>query len=298
MLAEIEKLLAQVHTESGSDAAGQPSRQRSPPSTAHVHTGIGAIDSDLAHTPPTPARRVIELAGTAGSGKTQALLRICATAAMAPASADVVLIDADGTLDLRRLARQMRQMAVDGGATDSAAEAAAAQALQRVHVFQPATTHALVATLAMLPRYVRERRLRVRLVAIDALGGNHWIDRKEAACLQLKIKRATPWFRLQQLLVDTLLATCQRLDCLAAVAQVLVLPAFASEDERQERVFAVGGREFRDAMIPRWQAIVLRTYVLEPAVCPDGLTRVSFAMHGQPARHAAVIGPWGLRNCD
>ncbi|KAJ2708510.1 hypothetical protein H4R19_004709 [Coemansia spiralis] len=290
MSSEIAKLLALVQTETGAAAwaaaaatAAEPTGQRV---AGVARTGVGPIDAALDLADVTAARPVVELVGAPGSGKTQTMYRISATVAMN--GAHVLFVDASGTADVRLLARSMRGAA---GATD---------ALRRVHLFAPGTTAALVATLAMLPAYVSERGIAAAALVVDGLGSQLWIDRRESALLRLQIKRATPWFRQQQQLVDTLYAVCGSLGCVAFAANTLLLrdSAHAARSAApNDRTFAVGDHRFRDHMIARWQAVVARTFVLENAPCPDrpDLTRITFQTAGHPAR-PAHIGPHGLQD--
>ncbi|KAJ2757821.1 hypothetical protein IWQ57_006996, partial [Coemansia nantahalensis] len=232
---------------------------------------------------------------------TQTLYRISAAAAMD--GGHVLFVDSSGTASARLLAQSMRGAA---GAT----EAAVAEALGRVHLFAPATTAGLVATLAMLPKYASARGIAAAALVVDGLGSHHWIDRRESAFLRLQIKRATPWFRQQQQLVDTLHAACGALGCVAFAANSLLLrdapqaarAAAAAADAADaaapsERSFAAGGRWYRDHMIGRWQAVVAQTFVLESAACADhpDRTRVTFQVAGHAAR-TACIGPRGLQD--
>ncbi|KAJ2783021.1 hypothetical protein H4R18_001922 [Coemansia javaensis] len=309
MLAEIEALLAQVRTEAGRDALAAASAPApAPPSPVPalgpraLRTGVGAMDA-AGLGPVDASRPVVELAGAPGSGKTQTLYRICATLAAAPPGGHVLFVDAAGTADARALARSMRSSAAD-------------EALRRVHLFAPPTTAALVATLAMLPRYAAERAIAPAALLIDGLGCNHWIDRKESSHLRLQIKRATPWFRQQQLLADTVHAACAALRCPAFAANTLLLRDRATSTDTAavgDRTIAVGDQRYRDHMVARWRSIVARTFVLDSAVSADhpGLTRVTFTVEpaaaaaaaagtataaGAPQREAraAFVGPLGL----
>ncbi|KAJ2453338.1 hypothetical protein EV183_002293 [Coemansia sp. RSA 2336] len=283
MLSELEKLLAQVESESGRELVGSAAGGQQEPSSGHIRTGIDAIDADLGNIPRSFSQRVIELVGLPGSGKTQALYHICAT--VSTTSTHILYFNVDGKLDLRKLSQ-----AIDRHSSK--------EALKRIHVFSPHSTVELVASLAMAPKYARERQISTSIIVVDSVGGNYWMDRKETACLRLKIKRATAWFRLQQLFVDTLQTVCQRLDCLAVVAHTLLLFGFDSTGkEHLERSFVVNGREYRDSMIPRWQTVLLASYLLEATACQETTTRVLFRNSKRStADGQAFVGPSGFRN--
>ncbi|PIA16710.1 hypothetical protein COEREDRAFT_8183 [Coemansia reversa NRRL 1564] len=297
MSGELGRLLKQVHSESGQEAVAAATGQDAGTAAAGrngMWTGVEAIDAALRQTDGT--QTVVELAGTAGSGKTQTLYRICAAHALAGADGErghVVFVDVDGRMDVRQLAQTMRATAGD--------DAVAAEALQRVHVFAPATTVALIATLATLGVYVGARRARVTAVVVDGLGSNHWIDQREAAHVRLHIRRATAWFRQQQQLVDTLVAAGRALRCVVVATNMLLLAPSHSAD-RPARLFAVAGREYRDHMIPRWRDSVLCSLTLESEPCfmhGQRLTRVRFRPSGAPQdRHYSVafIGRHGLQD--
>ncbi|KAJ2608352.1 hypothetical protein H4S08_004478 [Coemansia sp. RSA 1365] len=297
MSGELGRLLKQVHSESGREAIAAATGQDAGLAAAGrggMWTGVEAIDAALRQTDGT--QTVVELAGAAGSGKTQTLYRICAAHALAGADGErghVLFVDVDGRMDVRQLAQTMRATARD--------DAEAAEALRRVHVFAPATTGALIATLAKLGAYVGARQVRVTAVVVDGLGSNHWIDQREAAHVRLRIRRATAWFRQQQQLVDTLVAAGRALRCVVVAANTLLLAPSHSAD-RPERLFAAAGREYRDHMIPRWRDAVLCSFTLESEPCSvhsQQLTRVWFRPFGAPQdRHhgVAFIGRQGLQD--
>ncbi|KAJ1762098.1 hypothetical protein LPJ62_004066 [Coemansia sp. RSA 2167] len=280
MISDIEKLLGQIRSESGRSVAAAGVSTESSASIepdASIHTGIEAIDQTLPRKHKT--RRVIELAGVSGSGKTHTLHRICATWAQA---SHVLYIDMDGTLDLHLLAHL-----------------AGAQSLHRIHVFRPLRTVELVATLAMLPKYAHEHGIHNAMVIVDSVG-SHMGDRRELSHMKLKVKRATPWFRQQQLVVDTLAASCNAMDSVCVVAHTLRQMA----RDKHVRVFRASGTDYHDAMIPRWQSLVLQSFVLEARVEAQG-TRIDY-MRGPEGTYASepgtdiahsphvFIGPHGL----
>ncbi|KAJ2160474.1 hypothetical protein GGF46_002236 [Coemansia sp. RSA 552] len=283
MRTELDRLLSQIHTELGGDVAGrqrqsQQTGEQSPAASegSPAHTGIAAIDSQLEATSEEQAgeRPVIELVGLPGCGKTQIVYRICAAQAR---RGHVLLVDADGTADMRQLR---------GCVAQTEPEAGVSALLERIHVFTPDSTSSLVATLAMLPRYVAQRQIgRVAMVVVEGIGSsNLLIDRKEASLLRLQIHRATPWFRQQQVLVDTLLAVCRDLDCAAIATNTLLFRAQDGRrprpDEPAERSFTVTGHgQYRDKMIPRWQSMLRQTLVLESQRV-GSTTRISFRSVG------------------
>ncbi|KAJ2542336.1 hypothetical protein GGF49_002977 [Coemansia sp. RSA 1853] len=295
MISDIEKLLGQIRSESGRSVVGAGISIHDPDASiepdagietgagietdATIHTGIKAIDQTLPRKHKT--RRVIELAGASGSGKTHTLHRICATWAQ---TNHVLYIDMDGTLDLHLLAHL-----------------AGAQPLHRIHVFRPLRTVELVATLAMLPKYSQEHGICNALIVVDSVG-SHTGDRRELSHVKLKVKRATPWFRQQQLMVDTLAASCNEMDSVCVVAHTLRQVARDTKD-KHVRVFRANSIDYHDAMILRWQTLLLRSFVLEARVenqrtrvdytrGPEGTAFVSGP--GADAHSPVFIGPHGL----
>ncbi|KAJ2002622.1 hypothetical protein H4R26_003514 [Coemansia thaxteri] len=339
-LAELERLLSQIKSESGLDVAGLAPPPRS--KATAVRTGIEALDEALSEMSGSD-RPLLELLGLAGSGKTQAVYRICATTAMARSievkdsasntqtvsiggyEAHTLLVDVDGKASMRQLAQYVRvqikdalsHVSLDSDKAEQTVDVEVSRALGRIHVFAPSTTQALIATLAMLPKYVAERGIDVGALLIDGLGSAYWLDRKEAVHMRLGSKRATPWFRLQQLLVDTLQLALRRLDCLAVVTSLLLLPALdpasrpLSQDpppgpdapaSSQPRVIEAQHGEYRDHMIHRWASVVSRSFVLAARPGGDALTHLTFTpvsrrrqqQHTRPSSHVAQIGCHGL----
>ncbi|KAJ1793671.1 hypothetical protein LPJ59_004696 [Coemansia sp. RSA 2399] len=81
-------------------------------------------------------------------------------------------------------------------------------------------------------------------------------------------RNATPWFRMQQVLVDVIQRVHQQLSCLTVATGLLMLPVSDSapgtgEGSQQQRIIRVDQGEFRDHMIPRWLNVVSRSFVLE-----------------------------------
>ncbi|KAJ1961978.1 hypothetical protein GGI12_002934 [Dipsacomyces acuminosporus] len=360
MYSEIEQLLAQIQCETGDGIAEQTHRSR-----GDVLTGVGPIDDALKELEAKEGKRaselIVELVGLPGGGKTQSLYRICTTIAMPRAArlgstaasasnrdavqlhgceSHVVLVDADGKFDIALLRKYIYGQAIDAVrsnsslgpslASDAVADALATSAvnstLARIHIFTPRSTHSLVATLALLPKYLSERDIaQPGALLIDGIGSNYWIDRKEGSLFKLMSKRATPWFRLQQLLVDTLQSVHRRLQCLVVVANLLVLrhngassSAKATSSPGPEssggyrRVIAACKQEYKDHMIPRWPSILARSFVLESSVVSGHseekmLTSISFTpidkqqqqqnLKQLPSQVQTVyVGDLGLRN--
>ncbi|KAJ2332181.1 hypothetical protein GGI00_002906 [Coemansia sp. RSA 2681] len=323
MASELERLLSQITSESARGVARLAPLQRSPPGLSTVFTGVEALDDALREIYDDDSgggssgdAPLLELLGLPGSGKTQVLYHVCTTIALPRSTSGyeshVLLIDIDGKASPRMLAQHMRDRVVRAAAMPaSEIEQAIAEALRRVHFFAPSSTQSLIATLAMLPKYVHDKGIAAGALLIDGLGANYWVDRKEAAHIRLRSRRATPFFRLQQLLVDTLQLAHQRLGCLAVAASLLLLPVLdsaprqASQDSSsgsqgassQARVIEAQLHEYRDHMIQRWSSVVSRSFVLDSA-CVDGsrpsegaLTRVTFApvdSRRQQARQAAA----------
>ncbi|KAI8324234.1 hypothetical protein GQ54DRAFT_74830 [Martensiomyces pterosporus] len=350
MYSEIEQLLAQIHSETGETLVEHMHSKGQ-----DVLTGVGPIDQALeelqAAEGKSSSESIIELLGLPGSGKTQTLYRICATIAMprtverhtdatAPGATKavnvggyglhVVFVDADGKLDVFLLRRYIYGLASDAIRADSSLQLAEEEidrlasdavggALSRIHIFTPRTTHSLVATLALLPKYLAERSIAAPgALLIDGVGSNYWIDRREGSLIRMQSRRATPWFRLQQLFVDTLQQVQRKLACLAVVANVLILrrhssagnarrPQSPGAEGGQQRVVVAQQREYRDHMIPRWQNILARSFVLEASAVVgrlgERLTAVAFTPaegqqqgQRQRQRQAVYIGDLGLRN--
>ncbi|KAJ2724539.1 hypothetical protein GGI07_001886 [Coemansia sp. Benny D115] len=261
MYAEIERLLAQVTSERGCDllnvAPASSTQNTSQTLGTPLHqtstrtTGLPPLDGFL-QTYSGSNQPVIELLGASGSGKTQALYRICSTFAMPatvtlPSDKDqltvplgghgqhVLFVDIDGKLCTRLLAHHIRWRLKNAIASSSPNHTALLDdlvddlvddCLDRVHVFSPESTQSAVATLAMLPGYLKSRNVQgsdLGVLLIDGLGANFWYDKRAAEQVKLKVKRATAWFRIQQLLVDTIQQSQRVLGCLCVATCVLFL---------------------------------------------------------------------------
>ncbi|KAJ1938352.1 hypothetical protein GGF37_004841 [Kickxella alabastrina] len=317
MYAKIERLLSQVESESGHGILGKkrtPSAFRSP----NITTGIPPLDDALKeHTANItqeeqhPRPPLFELLGASGSGKTQMLYRICVSTAMPRSaklsngttvdlqghSAHVLLVDIDGKMSMDILAHQIRERARElikknkglefNNSEEEEEGRVVEEALGRIRVFTPESTHSLVATLALLPRYAQDIDAPLVLL-VDGLGANFWLDKRTSDHMWLKIKRATPWFRLQQVMVDTLQQVHLALGCLCVVTSGLFLrstegsglvrmasqesASSASQGSQQAaggggqqgaRSIEVGQCVYRDHMIPRWKSAVTGSFVLE-----------------------------------
>ncbi|KAJ1729678.1 hypothetical protein LPJ72_004850 [Coemansia sp. Benny D160-2] len=284
MASEVDRLLSQIRSETARELF--ESRQG-------LVTGIQPIDEAIAEAGRSSTdAALIECVGAPGSGKTHVLWHICAMAAMPQAelggaNRHVLLVDIDGRADLWMLAQHMEGVygeamrsgrGENGGAEEArrATEAAVREALGRVHLFSPDSTSSLIATLALVPKYLAERQIRGRVVLlIDGLGSNYGFERKEATHVRMASKSATPWFRTQQTLVATIQRLHQHTSCLTVATSLLMLPAAAaaaggssqeharSDGTRQRTVRLENGELFRDHMIPRWLNVVSGSFVLE-----------------------------------
>ncbi|KAJ2230151.1 hypothetical protein H4R99_006862 [Coemansia sp. RSA 1722] len=327
MYSEIERLLSQIKSESGhgvvrstttpgSVTASQS--QRSTEQKRRIFTGVQILDTAIRELDSDNASPpILELLGTPGSGKTQTLYRICANAALPSTIADegvtvrlnghgshVLFVDVDGKSDVRLLYQYMRELVsakmdhvVRQMGDKHMLNQVVGSALDRIHVFSPETTQSLVATLSMLPRYVAQRKINPTdcVLLVDGLGANYWFDKRSADNSWLRVKRATPMFRLQQLLVDTLQQAHRQMNCLCVVTNVLFLrnssePTLLAKSVSQESTMSMsqgsqGSHQprqiqqrnieadktvYRDHMIPRWQNVVSRSFVLETELCHEG----------------------------
>ncbi|KAJ2811598.1 hypothetical protein H4S07_001963 [Coemansia furcata] len=260
MPTELDRLLSQIKCDTARNVAGLAPP---PPKHAALYTGVEAMDDALReiYASENSTAPLLELLGLPGSGKTQTAYHITARAALQGHS--VLFIDIDGKASPHALAQHMGE--------DE-------EALRRVHIFTPSSTQALIATLAMLPKYAQHHGLPPGvLLVLDGLGSNYWADRKEALHVRVRSRRATPFFRLQQLLVDSLHAVHRRLPCLTVATSLLLLPALDSPDSPDALLTRVLGPqlEYRDHMIQRWSSVVTRSFVVDSRV-ENSLMRVTF----------------------
>ncbi|KAJ2061687.1 hypothetical protein GGI17_002951 [Coemansia sp. S146] len=305
MASELDRLLAQIKSESARTVAGL-----APPPSKHtaMYTGVEALDDALreiyeADESSGPGGGpLLELLGLAGSGKTQTAYHICATIALDGQS--VLYIDIDGKASAHTLAHHIQSRVKYTEPKTSESEQRVAQALRRVHIFAPSSTQSLIATLAMLPKYVQRHGISAGLLLLDGLGSNYWADRKEAVHVRLRSKRATAFFRLQQLLVDTLQMVHQRLGCLTVATSLLLLPVLESRQSSQDssegltRVIGAQQNEYRDHMIQRWSSVVSRSFLMDSRADGSALTRVTFtpvsSRRQQTGPYTAYIDNSGL----
>ncbi|KAJ2112395.1 hypothetical protein IW146_004652 [Coemansia sp. RSA 922] len=264
MTTELDRLLAQIKSESARSVAGLAPP---PPKHTTVYTGVDALDDALREIYETDESSgpLLELLGLAGSGKTHTAYHICATIALNGQS--VLFIDIDGKASAHTLAHHIKSRVKS---TEQVAEA-----LRLVHIFTPSTTQSLIATLAMLPQYVQRHDLSIGLLVLDGLGCNYWVDRKESVHVRLRSKRATAFFRLQQLFVDTLQMVHRRLGCLTVATSLLLLPVLDSQEDGR-----VIGNEYRDHMIQRWSSVVSRSFLIDSRADGNALSRVTFTPVG------------------
>ncbi|KAJ7181774.1 hypothetical protein C8R43DRAFT_1171149 [Mycena crocata] len=142
---------------------------------------------------------VLEIQGPSGSGKTQLLYSLLATCIM-PSShrytalggwgKAAVVFDAEGTFDARQfhdllLVRLVRAFVRSNASSDDAPLLARAS-LHRLHVFYPASTAQLAASIYHLPAYHRTHMpdADIALVAVDSLSAFYWPDRFAAEQLR------------------------------------------------------------------------------------------------------------------
>ncbi|KAJ2817826.1 hypothetical protein GGI24_005284, partial [Coemansia furcata] len=261
MPTELDRLLSQIKCDTARSVAGLALPP--PPRHAALYTGVEAMDDALReiYAQENSTAPLLELLGLPGSGKTQTAYHIAAHAARQGHS--VLFVDIDGKASPHALAQHIREE----------------EALRRVHMFTPSSTQALIATLAMLPKYAQHHGLPPGvLLVLDGLGSNYWADRKEALHVRVRSRRATPFFRLQQLLVDSLHAVHRRLSCLTVATSLLLLPALDSPDSSPDALptRALGSQlQYRDHMIQRWSSVVTRSFVVD-STPEDSLTRVTF----------------------
>ncbi|KAJ6519935.1 hypothetical protein C8R45DRAFT_953310 [Mycena sanguinolenta] len=137
---------------------------------------------------------VLEIQGPSGSGKTQMLYLLLATSIM-PCSLDgwgkaAVVFDTEGCFDLRNfhrvlLSRLARACARSNSSSDDA-QLLAETALHKLHVFCPASTAQLAASIYNLPAYQKTHMpdADIGLVAVDSLSAFYWPDRFTAEQLR------------------------------------------------------------------------------------------------------------------
>ncbi|KAJ6503421.1 hypothetical protein C8R47DRAFT_1210671 [Mycena vitilis] len=143
--------------------------------------------------PPVVWGDVLEIQGPQGSAL---LLYILLATCVMPASQGgwgkaAVIFDTDGTFDARRfhkmlLSRIGRAVSRSHSLSDDNTQLLAATALQNLHVFRPASSAQLAASIYNLPAYHRTHLpgAEIALVAVDSLSAFYWPDRFTAEQLR------------------------------------------------------------------------------------------------------------------
>ncbi|KZT05907.1 uncharacterized protein LAESUDRAFT_205252 [Laetiporus sulphureus 93-53] len=170
-------------------------------------TGLDAVlTSQGANMKPqeVPVRRgdVLEIQGSTATGKTSLLYHLLITCILPSEyqSANIggwnkaaICFDTDGTFDIERFHRllmlRLSRLIKNGGeppettleALFPAIDELASLCLERLHVFRPASSFQMAATLLDLPRYHCARpslqALEIGLVTVDSLSAFYWADR-------------------------------------------------------------------------------------------------------------------------
>ncbi|KAJ7235904.1 P-loop containing nucleoside triphosphate hydrolase protein, partial [Mycena haematopus] len=137
---------------------------------------------------------VLEIQGPSGSGKTQLLYLLLATCTM-PCSLGgwgkaAVVFDTEGSFDLRNLhsvllSRLVLAFSRSNPSSDDV-QLLAETALHKVHIFRPASTLQLAASIYNLPAYQKTHMpdADIGLVAVDSLSAFYWPDRFTAEQLR------------------------------------------------------------------------------------------------------------------
>ncbi|KAJ6575230.1 P-loop containing nucleoside triphosphate hydrolase protein, partial [Mycena capillaripes] len=137
---------------------------------------------------------VLEIQGPSGSGKTQLLYLLLATCIIPSSKGGwgkaAVIFDTEGTFDARRfhdvlLFRLVRAFSRTNASSDDA-QLAAATALHKLHVFHPASSAQLAASIYNLPAYQKANMpdADIALVAVDSMSAFYWPDRFTAEQLR------------------------------------------------------------------------------------------------------------------
>ncbi|KAJ1955257.1 hypothetical protein EC988_001983 [Linderina pennispora] len=263
MISDILDIVSQIKVDSGADVSGQSGTQ---PRT-ELTTGVQPIDDVLAQQRDSVEQAgrapIFELIGLPGSGKTQLVYRISATLAMPLVGGGhethVAIIDMAGKFDVRQQKQHIEQRLGKGIARESM-ERMVDGALSRIHVFSPLSTASAIATLGVLGK---QRQFGGLL--IDGLGSNHRIDHSEGAPIRLASRKATGQFRMQQVLVDTLVQVQQQMGCVVVVTNVVIMRARSTAEDSGHRIVEIGKTLYRDHMIPRWRCVLARSFVVEAA---------------------------------
>ncbi|KAJ7038079.1 hypothetical protein C8F04DRAFT_1256108 [Mycena alexandri] len=153
---------------------------------------------------------VLEIQGPSGSGKTQLLYSLVATCLIPTSHKFIslggwgkaaVVFDTEGTFDTRKfrellISRLSRALSRSNDSSDDT-QLLAEMALRKLHVFRPASTAQLAASICNLPAYQTARMpdADIALVAVDSLSAFYWSDRFTAEQLRplgLPSNSATP----------------------------------------------------------------------------------------------------------
>ncbi|KAH8120403.1 hypothetical protein DFH11DRAFT_1559917 [Phellopilus nigrolimitatus] len=203
------EMLNEIQSETALQLLNSILYQTSPPGS----TGLANLDAHLLSSTPHHAAAtsslnrgdIIEIQGPAASGKTQLLYHLTMkcilphdVALVFPGSAGncpqkvaiggwckgAVIMDTDGRWSVGRLkrllTRRLEQLLPAAlGTFQPSVEELVMDSLQRVHLFRPASSVSLVATLLRLPEYLAERMpsLEIALLAIDSISSFYWADR-------------------------------------------------------------------------------------------------------------------------
>ncbi|KAJ6604761.1 hypothetical protein DFH09DRAFT_1019067 [Mycena vulgaris] len=142
---------------------------------------------------------VLEIQGQSGSGKTQLLYSLLVTCIMPPAHLSTflggwgkaaVVFDTEGTFDTRQfhdllLLRLARAFSRSNASPDDA-QLLASLSLHKLHVFRPASSAQLAASIRNLPAYHAQHMpdADIAFVAVDSLSAFYWPDRFTAEQLR------------------------------------------------------------------------------------------------------------------
>ncbi|KAF8216111.1 P-loop containing nucleoside triphosphate hydrolase protein, partial [Mycena galopus ATCC 62051] len=132
---------------------------------------------------------VLEIQGPSGSGKTQLVQSLLAIALM-PCSFGwgkaAVVFDTEGTFDLGNFRRVLVRASSRYNTSSDEAQLLVETALRNLHVFRPASTAQLAASIYNLPAYQKAHMpdADIALVAVDSLSAFYWPDRFTAEQLR------------------------------------------------------------------------------------------------------------------
>ena len=142
-----------------------------------VATGIPAL-------PPLTAPDVLLIDGPPAAAKSRLLFHLLINAILHPVAFHAVLLDTDLSFDglhfSALLRAQLRRLLPD--ADELILHSRAQSALQRLHIFKPASSTQLAATIYHLPKYLADHAPNQRLgfIGIDSVGAFYWPDRYTA----------------------------------------------------------------------------------------------------------------------